>query len=249
MPLSRQGWLRLTFLHWRYDVSVLQPLLPPGVRAQTLDGTGWVGVTPFVMDGVRPAGPVPAVPGWSTFPEINVRTYVRGPDGRDGLWFLSLACPRRAVIGALRLVGLPYERAHGQVRASPDGSTWRYRFRPAGPSASAPPPLTFNATVKVGAPLTEDARTDLVESLTGRWGAYTRPAGWLRRVPVDHPVWPLHAATARGSLTAPLLHVGLPEPSGEPWVHFSPGVRARVGGPLSPDLREGHRPAHRDADG
>lgn len=41
------------------------------------------------MTGVR-LGPLPPLGPLSTFPETNVRTYARGPDGRDGLWFLSL---------------------------------------------------------------------------------------------------------------------------------------------------------------
>jgi uncharacterized protein len=47
------------------------------------DGMAWVSLTPFLMAAVRPAG-VPIEPGFSTFPETNLRTYVRRPDGRDG---------------------------------------------------------------------------------------------------------------------------------------------------------------------
>lgn len=105
-PVSLQRWEQLTFLHWRYAAAVVQRLLPPGPVVQEVDGSAWVALTPFRMAGVR-AALTPAVPGWSTFPELNVRTYVTEPDGRDGLWFLRLVAPRRAVVVALGAVGLP----------------------------------------------------------------------------------------------------------------------------------------------
>jgi len=43
----------------------------------------WVGLTRFVLGDLRtPVAPAP--PWFSRFPETNVRTYVVGPDGREG---------------------------------------------------------------------------------------------------------------------------------------------------------------------
>ena len=58
---------------------------------------------------------VPAVPGLSTFPETNVRTYVRNEQGVDGLWFLTLECARAASLAARPILGLPYARARMDV--------------------------------------------------------------------------------------------------------------------------------------
>src|SRR5688572_21053648 len=88
-PMVRQRWRDVSFLHWRYDPAALQSLLPDDLEVDTFDGHGWVSLTPFLVEGLRPAL-APAVPGLSTFPETNLRTYVVGPDGRDGLWFLTL---------------------------------------------------------------------------------------------------------------------------------------------------------------
>ncbi len=76
-------------LHWAYDPAQIRPLVPAELEVDTWDGLAWVSITPFRMVNFRLPG-LPPVPGFSTFPESNVRTYVRGPDGRDGLWFLSL---------------------------------------------------------------------------------------------------------------------------------------------------------------
>jgi uncharacterized protein YqjF (DUF2071 family) len=31
----------MTFIHWRFDPSVVQSHLPPGVRVDTFDGDAW----------------------------------------------------------------------------------------------------------------------------------------------------------------------------------------------------------------
>lgn len=226
LPLTLQTWAELTFLHWRVDPQAIQAHLPPRLRVDVLDGSAWVGITPFEMRDVRVPG-VPPVPGWSSFAEVNVRTYVRGPDGNDGLWFLSLHCPRRAVVAVLRPLGLPYRLAAG--RHERDDGVRRYRFGGPGAPGSKGTRL-LGVDVTVGDPLTRQERTPLVEALTGRWNAYCGRAGRLLRVPVEHEPWPLHHATAgvHGEL---LDRPGTGLLSGDPWVHFSPGVHARIGPP------------------
>merc|ERR1739841_244482 len=39
-----QRWSRALFLHWRADAARLAPLLPPGVRPDVFDGSGWIGL-------------------------------------------------------------------------------------------------------------------------------------------------------------------------------------------------------------
>ena len=61
---------------------------------------------------------MPPVPRLSTFPELNVRTYVTR-DGKPGIWFFSLdAGSTLAVEGAKRLYRLPYHRARMTCRAT-----------------------------------------------------------------------------------------------------------------------------------
>ncbi|GAA1131670.1 DUF2071 domain-containing protein [Citricoccus alkalitolerans] len=226
-PLNFQDWQCLTFLHWSYDVATVQSLVPQELTVQEWDGRTWIGITPFRMARVRPPG-LPPPPGWGTFPELNVRAYVRTQDGRDGIWFLGMVVPRLTFVAALRSLGLPYERSHSSH--SVDGARWAYRFGTPGWLRSRPDDW-FQASVDVGRPLDATERTPLVESITGRWSAYHRRAGVLWRTPVVHEPWPLHAATATGRLTAPLRWVGLPSPTEEPLVHAAPAVHTRLGVP------------------
>src|SRR5207253_428282 len=103
-----QTWKWLAFLHWRFDPQEVAKLLPAGLTLDTHDGAAWIGLTPFIVTGLR-APFVPALPWISHFPETNVRTYVRGPDGARGIWFFTLEAARlAAVMGARVTYGLPY---------------------------------------------------------------------------------------------------------------------------------------------
>ncbi|WP_192498554.1 YqjF family protein [Ornithinimicrobium pratense] len=239
LPVNRQTWQHLTFLHYRYPVAQVQRLVPDGLSVQEWGGTAWVGITPFLMRDVSvPSLPPP--PGWGAFAELNVRTYVQGPEGRDGLWFLGMVVPRLTFVVALRSLGLPYARAAGQVDVH--GARWGYWFHtpqdrlPSGDDAGRPDPARhtspwFEARVDVRTPVATAERTLELDSITGRWAAYHQRAGILWRTPVRHEVWPLHHAEATGKLTAPLRWVGLPPPTEPPMVHSSPGVATRLGMP------------------
>jgi uncharacterized protein len=107
-PVMYHHWTWITFLHWRYPPDTVQSKLPATVTVETCDGAAWIGVTPFLMRGVRVPG-LPAVPWLSEFPETNVRTYVRDRLGRTGIWFLSLDAARLpAVLAARAGYALPY---------------------------------------------------------------------------------------------------------------------------------------------
>ena len=76
-----------------------------------MDGHGWVSsrsqwtVCAFEQ---RATGTL-ASPTAHAFPELNLRTYVKGPDGRGGVYFFSLdAASLLAVVGARVAFGLPY---------------------------------------------------------------------------------------------------------------------------------------------
>lgn len=126
------SWRDLTFVHWRVSVEAVAQMLPAGLVADEYDGSAWVSLTPLVMARMRRlAVPVPGLsrlPGGvepSTTPETNLRTYVRGPDGRDGLWFLSIEVGSPEVATVLRtVIGAPYYP--GRLRVDRRGDTVAY---------------------------------------------------------------------------------------------------------------------------
>jgi uncharacterized protein YqjF (DUF2071 family) len=71
----KQTWHDLLFAHWPLPHATLRPLVPAQLELDQFDGQCWVGVVPFRMSGVT-GRTMPPLPGLSSFPELNVRTYV-----------------------------------------------------------------------------------------------------------------------------------------------------------------------------
>ncbi|MFG2796275.1 YqjF family protein [Streptomyces pseudovenezuelae] len=212
VPAVRARWLRQTFVHWPFRPEAVQALLPPELVVDEYDGAAWVGLTPFVMADVRPAGLPVSVPGLPSFAETNLRTYARREDGRDGIWFLSIevACP---LMLAARAVGVPYHLGH--LRVAGDGASVSY----AGSRGARG--VSYRLRVRPGDPLQPSERDVW---LTSRWRAYTRRLGRLWETPVEHEPWPLAGAVVEVLEETLTTAAGLPAPLDGPVVHFSPGV-------------------------
>jgi uncharacterized protein YqjF (DUF2071 family) len=183
----RQTWHDLLFLHWPVPVASVRGLVPAPLDIQQFAGSAWVGVIPFWMSGVTRRG-WPGVPGATSFPELNVRTYVSYQD-RPGVWFFSLdAASRLAVWAARRLYHLPYEFARMRVRHTGE----RIEYRSARPTAEG-----FEASYSpAGTPLASPAGS-LEHWLTERYCLYAwSRRGALQRAEVHHEPWPLQPAAA-----------------------------------------------------
>ena len=99
-----QRWSDAVFLHWRIPRAAAARFMPAGVEPDEFDGSAWVGLIGFRMQGAG-IGTGPAIPYFGSFTEINVRLYSREPDGTRGVVFLSLDAPRLAVVLAARAAG------------------------------------------------------------------------------------------------------------------------------------------------
>lgn len=225
LPVVHQAWRDVTFLHWRYDPDVIARLLPEGLEPDVRDGAAWVGLTPFRVEDFRLPF-LPPVPGLSSFPETNVRTYAVGPTGRDGILFLTLEVDSLLTTVAARVgYGVAYRWAGMQTHRDDGRIHYLSRRRGSGSDAG------HEITVEPGSPLAPPDLDELDHWLTGRWRAWTRVAGRLAEVPVLHEPWPLSGAEVITLEENLLQSVGLPPPEGPPLVHFSSGVNARLGPP------------------
>jgi uncharacterized protein len=215
-PLPRRSWIQaqtwkhLLFAHWRVPEEALREHVPEQLPLDSFDGSCWLGITPFRVDGLRLRATFP-VPRLSSFLELNVRTYVTYGD-KPGIWFFSLDAESRLAVEAARLTyALPYHhasmRAHrlGEAvdyasRRRGDGHCFDGRYRPTG--AAAP------------------ARADTLEYfLAERYCLYTTRDGELFRADIHHPPWPLQPAEAEireNSMPPPPVEL-----EGEPLFHFS----------------------------
>jgi uncharacterized protein YqjF (DUF2071 family) len=204
-----QTWDELLFVHYRVPAATLRSQVPAGLEVQEHSGSGWLGVTPFVVSGLRARGLLP-LPFASGFRELNVRTYVRR-DEKPGIWFFSLdASSRVAVEAARRLYRLPYFEAEISVRrrggeiiydcSRDDGKAFSATYHPDGAVFAAEP-------------------GSLEHFLTERYCLYAEHGGELHRAEIHHRPWPLQPARARIELNT-MLPFKL-DRQDEPLVHFS----------------------------
>jgi uncharacterized protein YqjF (DUF2071 family) len=222
-PVMLQAWKHLTYVHWPYDPAVVQQRLPEGLTVDVLEGQAWVGLVAFRMEGIRLPGLKP-VPYWGTFPETNVRTYVRGPDGRPGVWFDSLDITRLVpVVVAQSTYRLPYMWSDMDINFAHDAITYRTRRRWPGPSASSMIAVRPGRAIPTPSPLER--------FLTARWGLWTRLGKRLAYAPVDHRPWPLQEAELVDLNDELMMAAGYPPSAGHPLVHYSNGVDVRIGLP------------------
>jgi uncharacterized protein len=204
--LMGQTWHDLLFAHWAVPEERVARALPPPLTPQLYDGSAWIGITPFVVSGLRLRG-TPPLPWLSRFPELNVRTYVE-VDGKPGIYFFSLDTPRRAaVLAARRWYRVPY--FHARMQSSRSATEVRFesdRFDQSGPSAG------FRAAYRPTGARTEDP---LARWLAERYCLYVvDERGAVLRGEIHHPPWPLELAdgelAAQGMATP--LAVGLEGP-------------------------------------
>ena len=211
-----QTWESLLFAHWPVPAEELRRIVPAPLSLDSFDGQAWLGITPFVVRGLRLRATLP-LPYLSSFPEINVRTYVTVAD-KPGIYFLSLDAARRlAVFGARRTYRLPYFHAamtvggseaevdYSSRRISSDGpqADFRARYRAAG--------ATYRATAG-----------SLDHWLTERYCLYTideRRRVW--RGEIHHPPWALQRARAQIERNTMAEPFGV-ELIGEPLLHYAP---------------------------
>jgi uncharacterized protein len=213
--LMGQTWYDLLFAHWALEPELVRRLIPRPLQLDERDGAAWLGVTPFVVGGLRGRG-TPPLPWLSRFPELNVRTYV-SYGGRPGIYFFSLDAGRLAAVAAARRgYRLPY--FHAQMEARREGETVAYtskRIDRSGPAAD------FSARYSpAGARLTI-ADGSLERWLAERYCLYVvDERGRALRGDIHHSPWPLqpaHATIAVNTMAAP-LGVAL---GAEPLLHYS----------------------------
>jgi hypothetical protein len=211
-----QKWHDLLFAHWPAPVESLRKLLPKALELDTYDGLAWISVVPFTMSGVRLRG-TPALPWISSFPELNIRTYVT-VGSKPGVWFFSLdAANPVAVEIARRWFHLPYFRSRMNSRVEPEGitySSFRSDRRGSGEELEA----TYSAH---GLAFECQPRT-LEYFLTERYCLYAqKPDGTLLRSEIHHAPWSLQQAHANFAKNTMTQNLGVDTSARPHLLHFS----------------------------
>ncbi|NUN48620.1 MAG: DUF2071 domain-containing protein [Candidatus Brocadiae bacterium] len=218
-----QSWLDLVFLHWRIPAVALRSRIPAPLEIDEHDGSAWIGVVPFRMEGIRLRA-LPPIPGTTAFLELNVRTYVRH-EGKPGVWFFSLDAGNAVMAAVARKwFGLPYHAAEMSMRGSGDGG-----FTFASRRVGAGGPAEFRAAWRPAGEAFQGKSGTLEHFLAERYCLYApSPRGGLVRGEIHHGAWPLRPAEVDIAVNSMLAALELRVTGPPDAAHATPGVDALV---------------------
>lgn len=208
------------FCHWPVDAASLARSVPDWLTVETVDGDAWLTAIPHTVTAISAFG----VDLTSPAPAVTVRTYVRGPADQRGLYFFAvIAAAPLASAGAGPLLGLPTRRGRHSHLPTDEfdarrtlsldgGRALDVRYSPPDEASPSPP-------------------DSLAAFLVERHRYFTDGPLGIRLVgSVGHDPWPL--APVEASVTTALSSaLNIPEPMGDPVVHYSPGNELTVAPP------------------
>jgi uncharacterized protein YqjF (DUF2071 family) len=214
-----QTWHDLLFAHWPIPVEVMRPRVPAELALDTFAGHCWVGVVPFHMSGVRARG-LPALPGFSRFPEMNVRTYVT-VGGKAGVYFFSLDAANLPAVWAARAIyHLPY--FHAAMKSEERGGMVHYSSRRFQGHAE------LRGRYRPVSDVQLRERGSLEAWLTERYCLYTVHGGRVYRGEIHHRQWPLQDAEAEFEINTAAQAAGITLPPTTALLHFSRRIEVLI---------------------
>lgn len=211
-------WTDGLFVHWPFDPDELRRHVPWPLEVDTYDGRAWASLLPFVLSdaGVRYSPSFARL----TFPELNVRTYVRF-DGTPGLYFLGIDVDHPVVPAAVRAATrLPCYDAAMTVRRRGDRVDFRsVREHP------GEPPARFSASYGPEGGRFRPTPGTLDHWLVERRRLYDAVGEGVLYADVAHDPWPLQPADATIRANTVLEASDLPAPAGEPRCRYCEELR------------------------
>jgi uncharacterized protein YqjF (DUF2071 family) len=196
-------------------------LLPDWLEVDTFQGSAWLGVVPFWLDRIKLRG-LPSVPGVRSFPDLNLRTYVRDQFTRTpGIYCFSLdASNLLAVMAARTFYNLPYYWANMQLEQRSEREFAFYSRRILWKNE-----VVFNARYRGLGPtarLAEHRSGTLEYFVTERNCLFsTDRTGRPVRNNLHYVPWPLEEAEAEIERNDLAASIGLALPKTSPILHYS----------------------------
>lgn len=218
-----QKWEHLFFLHWMVPRDVVRPLVPEPLEVDTFGGKAWIGIILFKMHHFK-LRYIP-MPYPFSFPEINLRTYVKA-NGYPAIFFVTLdAADPWVVHVAKRWYRLPYYQA--DIHFKHEGDTFQFHSR----RRKREPVERFRGEftpVSSGFPPSQGT---VEHWLTERYTFFSQPSGHrhIYRGDIYHEPWTLQTARGRIDVNTMLQSYDIALPRTPDYVHYAKGVKAIIG--------------------
>jgi uncharacterized protein len=176
-------WSNVGIVSYAVSSDLLKPLLPRGCELDFHKGQAWVSLVAFDFDEIKVRGW--SIPFHTSFPEVNLRFYVR--QGKDrGVCFIREFVPKRLVAWvAGRVYHEPYQAVAmtSDVHRLPDGIQVEHKLKAAGHTQK----ITI-ATTK-DPPLLASAESDEAWFKEHEWGFGRDGSGHTLKYRIAHPQW------------------------------------------------------------
>jgi|TARA_B110000967_G_scaffold145707_1_gene149133 hypothetical protein len=218
----RQNWINLTFLHWEVDPNKLKKYVPNDLELDLFNGKAYVGTIPFTMENVRPHY-LPSLPMVSTFPEFNIRIYVK-KNNKAGVLFLTLEAHSRITCKfAPWAYGLPYKYAFAKVKVGNDNEYyWNSKRKSNG--------IELKGKSFATGKLRTAEKGTIEEFLFERYCLYVNHKGKTKIAHTQHSSWEFQDAVADievNTLTG-FYDLGIEDLQKADLVHVTKGVKVRT---------------------
>lgn len=218
----RMGWSQMLLLHWPFSLKAVRPLVPDELELDSFDGKAWISILPYRVRGVRPIV-APSIPWFSTFLQLDVRTYVLH-QGEPGVFFFSLDASNPVAVWLARTVfRLPYFRADMQLRRKGDS----FRLTSARSHQGARP-ATFDCQWTPREPLAGATRDEFAAFVSDRDRLFAPHAGKVMTCSIQQEPWPLRRAHVSALETTLFEATDLPEPECPPIAHHCDGLGLEI---------------------
>jgi uncharacterized protein len=160
---------------------------------------------------------VPDVPGLSSFPELNLRTYVTA-NGRAGVWFFSLDAANAVAVRLARAAfHLPYMDA--RMTSNQTGQTTSYSSIR---THRGEPPAEFRGRYAPIGDAFHSSPSALESWLTERYCLYSADrSGRIYRGEIHHRPWPLQPAELELEIDTVAQGIGLELRDPPALLHFA----------------------------
>ena len=190
-PFLTARWVNLILAQFPVPDELVSPYLPPGVELDRWNGSAHVSIVPFQFLETKVFGC--KWPGFTNFPEINLRIYVRKGEKR-GVVFIREFIPSRLIAWiARRTYNEPYQtaRMNADCFVRVNRLTANYSLKRGGRT---------HRVWAVGDEATTVPPDDSAEHFfkERKWGFGKTKHGELLIYEVQHPTWACHAVRDYG---------------------------------------------------
>ncbi len=233
-PLPKLPWLmaqdekNLLFIHWPISIERMRSLVPSQMELDLYDGQSWLTMIAFHMVDLH-LRDLPPLPWTSTFPEIDLLTYVR-LNNQPGVFFLSIdAASNLGGWVARHFFHLPYLSANIEFSRKGDG----FHVRSHRPASDVAPAAEFTAGYQPVGPTFEVKKGTLEYFLVERFVMFSvSPGGIIFGGHEHHLPWKLQRAEAEIETNTIPRAAGIELPGTPPLLHFSTGTHDITWPPL-----------------